>query len=135
MKTDSLAARRESLRELRTIPGIGPSLALDLYTLGIRRVADLKAKDPEKLYRRLERLTAAKQDRCVLYTFRCAVYFAETKNPRPERLLWWNWMDAPVPKPHERRDRRDRLKPILLTAAAPRARNPNTRSAGPLRST
>lgn len=93
MKTDSLAARRESLRELRTIPGIGPSLALDLYSLGIRRVADLKAKDPEKLYRRLERLTTSKQDRCVLYTFRCAVYFAKTKNPKPERLLWWNWKD------------------------------------------
>lgn len=96
MKTDPLAARRESLRELRTIPGIGPSLALDLYSLGIRRVADLKAKDPEKLYRDLERLTASKQERCVLYTFRCAVYFAETKRPRPEKLLWWNWQDAPA---------------------------------------
>lgn len=96
MKTDPLAARRESLRELRTIPGIGPSLALDLYSLGIRRVADLRQKYPEKLYRRLERLTAAKQDRCVLYTFRCAVYFAKTKRPRPEKLLWWNWQDAPA---------------------------------------
>lgn len=94
MKTDPLAARQESLRELRTIPGIGPSLALDLYSLGIRRVADLKAKDPEKLYRDLERLTASKQDRCVLYTFRCAVYFAKTKRPRPEKLLWWNWQDV-----------------------------------------
>lgn len=93
MKTDLLAARRESLRELRTIPGIGPSLALDLYLLGIRRVADLETKDPEKLYRQLERLTASKQDRCVLYTFRCAVYFAKTKKPKPERLLWWNWKD------------------------------------------
>jgi hypothetical protein len=96
MKTDSLPDRRESLRELRTIPGIGPSLALDLYSLGIRRVADLKAKDPEKLYRGLERLTASKQDRCVLYTFRCAVYFAKTKNPKPDRLLWWNWKDKPA---------------------------------------
>jgi hypothetical protein len=102
MKPDFLPARRESLRELRTIPGIGPSLALDLYSLGIRRVADLKAQDPEKLYRRLERLTAAKQDRCVLYTFRCAVYFAETKNPRPDRLLWWNWKDFPAQTPKHR---------------------------------
>lgn len=90
-----LSARREALLELRTIPGIGPSLAQDLYSLGIRRVADLKAKNPEKLYRELETLTASKQDRCVLYTFRCAVYFAETKKPRPEKLLWWNWKDAP----------------------------------------
>ncbi len=103
MKTDSLATRRASLRELRTIPGIGPSLALDLYSLGIRRIADLKAKDPEKLYRQLERRTATKQDRCVLYTFRCAVYFAETKNPRADRLRWWNWKDAAAGKPPRRR--------------------------------
>jgi len=94
--TAALTIRREQLRELRTIPGIGPSLALDLYSLGIRRIADLKTQDPEILYRRLEHLTAAKQDRCVLYTFRCAVYFAKTKRPRPERLLWWNWKDAPA---------------------------------------
>jgi hypothetical protein len=93
MKTDPLAARRESLRELRTIPSIGPSLALDLYSLGVRRVSDLKRRDPEKMYRQLERLTNSKQDRCVLYTFRCAVYFAKTKRPKPERLLWWNWKD------------------------------------------
>lgn len=96
MKTDPFTARRESLRELRTIPGIGPSLALDLYSLGIRRIADLKRRDPEQMYRHLEKLTASKQDRCVLYTFRCAVYFAKTKKPRPEKLLWWNWMDAPA---------------------------------------
>lgn len=95
MKTSALEKREASLRELRTIPGIGPSLALDLYELGMRRVADLKRRDPEKLYRRLEQLTGARQDRCVLYVFRCAVYFAETKRPRPERLLWWNWKDQP----------------------------------------
>lgn len=98
MKAESTALeeRREILRELRTIPGIGPSLALDLYDLGIRRVADLKRKDPEKLYRQLERQTRSKQDRCVLYVFRCAVYFAETKRPKPERLRWWNWKDRPA---------------------------------------
>lgn len=119
MKTDPFTARRDSLRELRTIPGIGPSLALDLYSLGIRRVADLKTKDPERLYHRLERLTAAKQDRCVLYTFRCAVYFAKTKHPKPERLLWWNWKDAPRPGASP-------AKPASRSAAAPR-RSPHRR--------
>ena len=98
MKTDALTRRREILRELRTIPGIGPSLALDLYDLGIRRIPDLKRRDPERMYRRLEQQTGTKQDRCVLYVFRCAVYFAKTKQPRPEKLLWWNWMDAPPAK-------------------------------------
>lgn len=79
---------------LLAIPGIGPSLAADLHLLGIRVVSDLKGKDPERLYRRLERLGGAPQDRCVLYTFRCAVYYADTKRPRAELLKWWNWTDA-----------------------------------------
>jgi len=94
MKTlPHLDEHRRVLRELQVIPGIGPSLAQDLYDLGIRRVSDLRRKDPEKLYRRLEQLTKSRQDPCVLYTFRCAVYFAKTPRPDPRRLLWWNWMD------------------------------------------
>lgn len=93
-----LDERRFSLRELQTIPGIGPSLAQDLHALGIRRVADLKRRSPERLYRQLERLSGARQDPCVLYTFRCAVYYARTPRPEPALLLWWNWKD-PSPKP------------------------------------
>jgi hypothetical protein len=92
-----LEKRRLVLRELRTIPGIGPSLAQDLFSLGIRRVADLRRKNPETLYRRLEQLTNAHQDRCVLYTFRCAVYYAKTPRPDPRLLRWWNWQDATAP--------------------------------------
>jgi hypothetical protein len=92
-----LDERRRVLRELQTIPSIGPSLARDLYALGIRRVADLKRKNPEILYRRLKKLTGSHQDPCVLYTFRCAVYYAKTPRPDPDRLLWWNWKDARRP--------------------------------------
>jgi len=98
-----LDERRRVLRELQTIPSIGPSLAQDLYALGIRRIADLKRKNPETLYRRLEQLTDSPQDRCVLYTFRCAVYFAQTPRPEPRRLLWWNWKDASPPATGGRR--------------------------------
>jgi nucleotidyltransferase/DNA polymerase involved in DNA repair len=95
MKTiDPLDERSQVLRELREIPGIGPSLASDLYSLGIRRIADLKRKNPETLYRQLERQTGEHQDRCVLYTFRCAVYYAKTPKPKARLLQWWNWMDA-----------------------------------------
>jgi hypothetical protein len=33
------------------------------------------------------------QDRCLLYVFRGAVYFAETDEDKRERekLKWWNW--------------------------------------------
>lgn len=94
-----MTVSRTSTRDpLQVIPGIGPSLAADLRLLGIRTVADLKGRDPERLYRRLERLSGGPQDRCVLYTFRCAVYFAETRRPTPRLLRWWNWTDERMPR-------------------------------------
>src|SRR6476620_2640760 len=83
----------EVVKELRRIPGIGPSLARDLIDLGITKVSALRGRDPEKLYQRLCDLRGVHQDRCVLYTFRCAVYFASEPQPDPERLKWWNWKD------------------------------------------
>ena len=79
--------------ELQTLPGIGLRMAEDLRLLGIQRVADLRTRDPERMYRRLERLSGTRQDPCVLYVFRCAVYYARTARPRPELLKWWNWKD------------------------------------------
>jgi len=76
---------------LQVIPGIGPSLAADLRLLGYRAVSDLKDADPEAMYQRLCRLTKARQDPCVLYVFRCAVYYASRTRHRPELLKWWNW--------------------------------------------
>lgn len=88
--------RAQILRELKTIPGVGPSIAQDLYELGIRRVSDLRGRDPERLYQRRCRQQGGPIDRCLLYVFRCAVYFAETPRPDPARLLWWNWKDEPA---------------------------------------
>ena len=81
------------LKELQTIPGIGPSLARDLSDLGIRRVPDLKGRDPERLYHKLHMLRGQHIDRCVLYAFRCAVYFASETKHEPALLKWWNWSD------------------------------------------
>jgi len=81
--------------ELQTLPGIGPRLAADLRRLGIRSVTDLKGRSPEHLYRRLQAVTRSKQDPCVLYAFRCAVYCASTPRPRPELRKWWNWKNRP----------------------------------------
>jgi len=98
-----------ALKELQRIPGVGPSIARDLLELGFTRVADLCGRDPEKLYARSNKLRGQRQDRCLLYVFRCAVYFAEEKKPDPERLKWWNWSDAKLG-----------AKPRLRTRAAPR---------------
>lgn len=89
--TDSPTAA--ALKDLQRIPGIGPSLARDLVDLGIRREDDLRRRNAERLYEQLIALRGIHQDRCVLYTFRCAVYFATEPKPDSERLKWWNWQD------------------------------------------
>ena len=94
-KITSLDVRKTAMRELQAIPGVGPSLAQDLISLGITRVAQLKQKNPERLYRQLEKQVGTHVDRCVLYVFRCAIYYAETPEPHPDLLRWWNWKDAP----------------------------------------
>jgi hypothetical protein len=84
---------RTAITDLLRIPGVGPSIAGDLYRLGIRNVADLRGHRPESLYHELCREAGQHVDRCVLYVFRCAVYFASESKHDPEMLKWWNWKD------------------------------------------
>jgi Pathogenicity locus len=81
------------LREFRQIPGVGKSIAEDMWNLGLRSVADLKNQDPEDLYLRLCALQGTHVDRCMLYVFRCAVYYASNEAYDAELLKWWNWKD------------------------------------------
>jgi arsenate reductase len=83
----------DSLTDLQQIPGVGERIARHMNDIGIKTVADLKGKDPEKLYRRLCDFKAQPVDRCMLYVFRMAVYFASERNPDPQLLKWWNWKD------------------------------------------
>lgn len=75
------------------IPGIGACMAMDLHDLGFQEVQELKKADPEEMYERLRQMRGGKMDRCVLYVFRCAVYYSRTSEPDPEKLKWWNWKD------------------------------------------
>ena len=79
--------------DLLSIPGVGKSIAQDLRDLGITQVTDLRNADPQQLYDDLCQRQGAHIDRCVLYTFRCAVYFASAELHDPELLKWWNWKD------------------------------------------
>ncbi len=78
---------------LREIPGVGPRVSEDLNALGIRSLADLEEVDPLALYERLCVHQGGYVDRCVLYVFRLAVYYATTERHDPELLKWWNWKD------------------------------------------
>lgn len=79
--------------ELQTIPGVGPSMSQDLRDLGIYKIDDLVGQDPERMFKRLRLMHDINMDRCVLYVFRCAVYYATEQQHEPELLKWWNWKD------------------------------------------
>ena len=89
----------KAIKELTIIPGVGKSIANDLVNIGITSVGDLKGKDPTKLYDQSNQVAGCTQDRCLLYVFKCAVYFAETpkKKQEEEKLKWWNWKDKNPP--------------------------------------
>ncbi len=81
------------IKELRQIPGVGVSIANDLINIGITSIKDLKNRDPEELYYLSNKYAGMVQDRCLLYVFRCAVYYASETNHKKEKLLWWNWKE------------------------------------------
>lgn len=93
-KTTSKSLMKLALKDLQRIPGVGPSIANDLYGLDIRRVEDLRDKDPEALYHTLCAQLGQPVDRCMLYVFRCAIYFASHAQHEQEKLKWWNWKDT-----------------------------------------
>ncbi len=76
--------------ELQVIPGVGKSIAHDLRLIGIRQGSDLIGRDPGKLYKQHNIRVGRTEDRCLLYVFRCVVYFANGGR-KPEKLKWWNW--------------------------------------------
>jgi hypothetical protein len=87
--------KAQIIKELTIIPGVGKSIANDLWNIGIFKVSDLIDKDPEILYDLSNRFAGIVQDRCLLYVFRCAVYYAQTpvQKQDKEKLKWWYWKD------------------------------------------
>lgn len=78
------------MSELLKIPGVGKSIEKDLIRLGYLTVESLKSADPEAMFER-DCAERGPQDLCLLYVYRCAVYYARTEKPEPELLKWWNW--------------------------------------------
>jgi hypothetical protein len=78
-------------RRLGDLNSIGPAMLRDFELLGIRSVAELARQNPQRMYRKMERLTGQRQDPCVLDTFCAAV--AQARNPRlaAEKCQWWYW--------------------------------------------
>lgn len=81
------ASHAEACDRLEDLPNIGPSLAADLRSIGIRHPRDLKGRDPFVLYQKLAAATGSRQDPCVLDTFMAATDFMSGAAAAP----WWHY--------------------------------------------
>ncbi len=83
-----MATQKRSLNDLISV---GPAIARDFEMLGVRSIAQLARRNPEKLYEKLCVVTGQTQDICCLDAFRAAV--AQARNPRlpSEQCQWWYW--------------------------------------------
>jgi hypothetical protein len=64
----------------------------DLELLGINRVTQLARRNPDSLFRALERKTGQRHDPCAWDTFAATIHQARTGEARP----WWHY--TPVRK-------------------------------------
>ena len=85
--------KQVALKEFQGIPGVGKSISMDLWNMGFREVQELQNQDPEEMYLKFCAQQGMHVDRCLLYVFRCAVYYASNEQHDPELLKWWNWKD------------------------------------------
>ena len=79
--------------ELRKIPYVGKATEASWNLIGYNTIESLKGADPEKMYQKECELRDLEVDRCQLYMYRMVVYYANTKNPDPDKLKWWYWKD------------------------------------------
>lgn len=88
-----MTKRNKPSESLLHIPGVGKSIAHDLNNIGIYTISELKGRNPYSLYDLSNEYAGCVQDRCLLYVFKLAVYFAETPKEKheAEKLKWWNW--------------------------------------------
>ena len=83
-----------STRHLADLISVGPAMLRDFEILGVRSVAQLARRNPERLYQSLCRVAPQHQDICCLDVFCAAV--AQARDPRlpAEKCQWWYWSGA-----------------------------------------
>ena len=82
---------RTEQRRLQDLASVGPAFVRNLELLGVRSVAQLGRRQPERLYEGLCRITGQAQDICCLDVFRAAVAQARDPLLPAEQSQWWYW--------------------------------------------
>lgn len=84
--------------DLIEIPNVGEKTKQSLINIGITCIEDLKGKNPEELYIKDCLAKGFQEDKCQLYLFRMAVYYAENTICEEQKLKWWYWKNKEYPE-------------------------------------
>jgi hypothetical protein len=74
---------------LQELPNVGPRTAGDLLRLGITAPAQLKGRDPYRLYDDICRKDGVRHDPCLIDVF---ISITEIANGKPAKP-WWHFTD------------------------------------------
>lgn len=78
---------RAKVTQLSDLPNIGPSIASDLESIGIRQPQQLAGRCPLELYQALCVASGTRHDPCVLDVFMSITRFVDGAPPLP----WWDF--------------------------------------------
>lgn len=81
-------------RQLKDLVSIGPATLDDFELLGIDSVAQLRIRNPQRMYQQLCRIKRRVIDTCCLDVFVAAVAQAKDPNLPIEQRRWWYWSKA-----------------------------------------
>jgi hypothetical protein len=80
--------------DLTKIPGIGKDMAQHLIAAGYPSIDSLKGQSPDDVYVRDCFAQGIQVDRCALYCYRLAVYYADHDGQLPpDKQNWWSWKE------------------------------------------
>lgn len=69
--------------DLTVIPGIGKNMAQHLIAAGYPDIVSLKEQSPDEIYERDCLAQGVQVDRCALYCYRLAVFYADNDGELP----------------------------------------------------
>ena len=78
-------------RQLIDLVSVGPATLADLELLGINSVAQIRLRNPQRMYQQLCRIKNQVIDPCCLDVFVAAVAQARDPNLPVEKRQWWYW--------------------------------------------
>ena len=78
-------------RQLKDLVSVGPAMLEDFELLGVQTVAQLRRRNPQRMYRELCRIRGQRIDPCCLDTFMAAVAQARDPELPIAQRHWWYW--------------------------------------------